>query len=422
MTKRGAKGSILYVTVDGVLQQLGYSQVGRVILGLARQGFRYHLLSLESPADLSDSARVNELASRFAAQGIGWTRLAYDQRGSAVAAASNLTRLGRAVRSLVAEHDIGLIHARAYHAALVSLGAQRLLGVRYLFDARGRWIDERLLGGRWFTNPLVERGARAVERQLYQHAAGLVTLTQLHSDDIVNGDFGPYAGAPTRVVTTCADFDAFRLERRQTVPNGLTPLPPEISARLAGKLVVGFVGSTNAFYRHDESFELASRLLARRPDAHLLILSAQRREFLELARRHQVPEQRFSVATASHEAMPEWLARIDWAIQLLNGGVAKRGSMPTKLAEFFAAGVRPIHFGCNDEVSGWVERAGSGLVLRGLDRAELDAAADFVARSPTPPELLAAARERTRQHFDLASGLSSYRALLGELGFEPGSA
>lgn len=417
MNPRGQ--SILYVTFDGVLQQLGYSQVGRVILGLAQQGFSYRLLSLESPADLADQARVAELDRRFAKAGIEWTHLPYDGRGNASAAASNLARVGQAVRTLVAKRDVGLVHARAYHAASVALAAKRLLSVPYVFDARGRWIDERLQGGRWFTNPAVERAARAVERQLYRHAAGLVTLTRLHADDIVDGDFGRYSGAPLRVVPTCADFSVFRLDGKARGRREGARLPSDLTQRFAGKLVVAFVGSTNAFYRHEESFELAKRILARRADAHLLILTAQQREFLELSRRHALSEHRFTVATASHEDMPEWLAQTDWAIQLLNGGVAKRGSMPTKLAEFFASGVRPLHFGCNDEVSTWIERAGSGLVLRGLSPAELDAAADFVASARTDLELLAAARQNTQPHFDLAAGLQSYRSLLGELGYQP---
>lgn len=419
MSQRGPGRSILYVTVDGVLKPLAYSQVGRVVMGLAGQGFRYDLLSLESPADLAEASRVADLERRFAEAGVQWTRLAYDEAGNAKAAASNLARLARELRRLAVTRNVRLVHARAYHAATVALAAKRLLGIPYVFDARGRWIDERLQGGRWFTNPAVELAARAVERRLYQAASGLVTLTQLHADDIVAGDFGRYSGAPLRVVTTCADFSAFELGRRERAPDELGQLPRDIAQHLHGKLVVALIGSTNPSYRHQESLELAKRILARRTDAHLLVLSGQRREFLELLEQHRLPQARFTLTSAAHEQMPDYLSRIDWAIQLLNAGVAKRGSMPTKLAEFFAAGVRPIHFGCNDEVSRWVEQAGSGLVLPSLEPAALDAAADHVTSSRREPGLLMAARARAQEHFDLAGGLRSYRSLLAELGLHP---
>ena len=52
--------------------------------------------------------------------------------------------------------------------------------------------------------------------------------------------------------------------------------------------------------------------------------------------------------------------------------------MPTKLAEFLATGVRPVQFGCNEEVSAWVRRTGSGLVLDEVSAAGLGRAADAI--------------------------------------------
>ena len=37
---------ILYVTADGLLEPLGFSQVVRVVEGLVRRGLRYDILSL----------------------------------------------------------------------------------------------------------------------------------------------------------------------------------------------------------------------------------------------------------------------------------------------------------------------------------------------------------------------------------------
>jgi hypothetical protein len=415
MRQATARPAILYLTVDGVLQPLGYSQICRPLLGLARRGFRYKLLSMESRADLANPARVGELQAELAGAGIDWAYLPYDPAGNARAAGLNLVKLAGKAGQLVLRGDVGLIHARAYHAALVARALKRSLRVPYLFDARGRWIDERLLGGRWFTNPLVERGARVVERSLYGNASALVVLTQLHADDIRAGDFGKQDGKRIEVVTTCADFESFALTPRFS-RDAQSPIPAPLLERLADKLVLGFVGSTNAFYRHRESFQLAREVMERRPDAELLVISAQQREFTELAREARIPEQRITVTSVNHKAMPGWLQRIDWAIQLLNGGVAKRGSMPTKLAEFLATGVRPIHFGCNDEVAEWVRRTASGIVLESLEPRQLATAAEVVARSARDRPQLEHARDVAKPHFDLASGLDRYESVLRELG------
>lgn len=410
---------ILYVTMDGVLQPLGYSQVARVVMGLSQRGFRYQLLSFERPQDLSDGRRVRDLNALLTKAGVTWSYYPYTQGGTYRAAAMNLSRLGQGIMSRLGSGRIGLVHARAYKAALLARLAKRAYGVPYLFDARGRWIDERLLARRWFTNLTVEAGARRLERQLYQNASALVTLTQLHADDIGAGDFGAATGAPLRVITTCADFSSFRLETRLRRDAPDSAVPSDVRARLRNKLVVAFVGSTNAFYRYGESLHLARQILARRPDSHLLILSPQRAEFRCLVTQAGLPEDRVTIAMAPHEAMPDWLAQMDWAIQVLNGGVAKRGSMPTKLAEFLASGVEPLHFGCNEEVTNWVRHVGSGYVLESLEEHDLAAAAEYVANSQRDPERLERARLRAQPHFDLAAGLDAYASLLCELGYNP---
>jgi hypothetical protein len=413
--------SLVYVTVDGVLQPLAYSQVCRVLFGLSRRNIRYRLVTMEKPADLRNRERVAELEEELRAHGIEWAFSAYDEAGTSRSAALNLARLAQNVRHMVSSRPVTLLHARAYHSALIAAAIKRTRGIPYLFDARGRWVDERLAAGRWFKRRPVERAARAVERHLYENASGHVVLTQIHAEDITSGQFGVYNGAPLRVITTCADFASFDLTARQHVRAESAQIPAEIRARLADKLVIAFIGSNNASYLYDESFALAARILERRADAHLLILTSQQREFEDLARRAGLAGDRHTIASAAHRAMPEWLSHIDWAVQLLNSGTAKRGSMPTKLAEFFAAGVRPVHFGCNDEVSGWVRHAGSGYVLDDLRPEQLDRAADFVATSRSDAALLATARERTRQHFDLANGLDTYEALLHEVAGAIGS-
>jgi hypothetical protein len=114
------------------------------------------------------------------------------------------------------------------------------------------------------------------------------------------------------------------------------------------------------------------------------------------------------VASAEHWAMPHWLQWVDWGLLLLPETAAKRASMPTKLAEYFATGVRPMFYGCNSEASRWVERAGSGYVLRSIDADELRAAARAVAESVPEYERLRNAREVTATHFGLASCLDRY--------------
>jgi hypothetical protein len=401
---------LLYLSFNGVLEPLGYSQVARVLMGLAARGLRYHLITFERRQDLADSTRVAALRAELSAHGVSWTCREY-ARGAGGAVA-NLARLTAIAGQLCRKERIALVHARGYQASSVALALKRLLRIPYVFDARGRWVDERLAGKRWFTRPSLVAAARATERALYANAAGVVTLTRLHATDIINHVFGAYRGQPLQVVTTCADYADFQLDRRLAEPPRETD--PRL-AKLADKRLFALIGSNNVSYRQTEAIALARSVLQLRQDYHLVVLTTQTAEFERLLTLADVPPDRFSVASVQHRDMPQWLARIEWAIQLLSEDVAKRGSMPTKLAEFFAAGVRPVHFGCNSEVTHWVERAGSGYVLPSLDPLELQKAAELVASARPDAALLRTARDRTAEHFDLAGGLQKYDVFLQRL-------
>lgn len=400
---------ILYVTADGVLQPLGHSQVVRVIEALAGRGFRYDLLSLEREADLSRPGAEEKLRAQLAASGIRWHVGRYDTSGGGRAAAQNGATLVSKTVQLARSGEFALIHARAFHGGVAARAARLASGVPFLFDARSYWIDERLDERRWFTNPLALGAGRLLERRVFADAQGVVTLTELQADDVRGGRFGAPGSKPIVCIPTCADYSEFQLGPRSDYRH----VPAEIRAKLQGKLVLGFIGSLNRSYLAEESAALAAKVLARRPDAFILATSPQLKEYAALFDRHGIPKDRTWVQRVDHWAMPEWLSVVNWGLLLLGTTFSKRASMPTKLAEFFAAGVRIAQYGCNSEVSDWVARAGTGVVLSGTMAAHLDAAAEAIARNA--PVDLAGARALTEPHFSLSSGIQRYERLLRPL-------
>ena len=400
---------VLYATSDGLLQPLGYSQVVRVVKLLAARGIRYEILSSERPSDLADAERVASLEAELAGAGVRWHHTVW-RTGTRADAAANLRRLAQAALRRCLESPVRLVHARAYHASAVAWPLRRALGVPYLFDARSYWIDERCDEGRWFRNPVVLNVAKRLERRLYLDASAIVTLTRIQQDDLHTGRLGFAYDGPIETIPTCADYNAFgpRLE---------SPPGPwdRIKANAAGGRVFAVIGSINASYRTQETLELARRALALDPSSLLLVLTAQKAEFRRRLAAVGIEDSRCSVHSARHIDMPHWLRQVDWALSLLRTSDAKRASMPTKLAEWFAAGVRPAHHGCNEEVSGWVRKAGSGYVLDDLSPSALDACAHHLATARRPTTELEEARERTRPHFDLSAGVERYREILGRL-------
>jgi hypothetical protein len=124
---------------------------------------------------------------------------------------------------------------------------------------------------------------------------------------------------------------------------------------------------------------------------------------------------RICITSAEHKDMPSWLPCLDWALLLLSNNKAQRGAMPTKLAEFFAAGVRLVQYGGNEEISRRVKEVNSGIVLDALSERDLKIAASFMAADSISEAQLKLTRDRTRPYFGLESGLDKYQDIIATL-------
>lgn len=402
---------ILYVTFDGLLEPLGFSQVARLVMELAERGANYEVLSLEKPRDLENAHHVRTVREALSSRGIGWTFATYSAGSSSRSVADNMRVMTAAAFRRVARGGITLVHARSYHAGVVATLLRHVTRTPFLFDARSYWIDEKLDEGRWFTNPNALRVARTVERRFYRDASGVVTLTELQRDDIVHENKFGIVRVPVVAIPTCADYEVFHL--REGNDDGA---PRELADVVRAKRVIGLVGSTNASYRTDEMLACARAVLLRASDTHLLVLTSQQEAFETLTREAGIDASRRTILRVPHERVAGFVRHIDFALQFLVETPAKRASMPTKLAEFFASGVRPIHFGGSPEISEWVRRAGTGVVLDSLDEGAFGRVAEWAAATTFDRDALEGARERTREHFSLSSGADRYMTLLRALG------
>ena len=422
-----SKPHILYLSFDGLLSPLGYSQVARVMKGLAIQsrrsdsidaddpidkGVEITICSLEREEDLQTPGRQEALERELSALGIRWRRRHWSDGGGVADVARNVAKMAALLRQEIRHQPVDLIHARSYVAASLAReigGARR---IPYLFDIRGYWVDERREQGRWFDGPLRLAAARHWEQRLYQDAAAIVSLTEEAAEEIRTSRLSPYkTQPPVVVIPTCVDYGEFGLGG----PGSAAGISRNLSERLQASLVVGLVGAVEQAYCIEDSIRLFDHLRALRPDAHLLGLTRNSPALLTYLQAAGLPEDSYTLATATHEEMPAWLSHIDWGLLLRHSAPSHRAAMPTKLAEFFASGVRPIYWGCNREVHHWVERAGSGVSLDRLDEAGLRQAASEIAEHPAELDSLLAARWRTRKHFDLQEGIRRYQALYRHL-------
>ena len=142
---------ILYISYDGMLEALGQSQVLAYLKRLA-VGRRIHLISFEKGGDWGGTAERKRILRDIDEAGIVWHPLRYHKRPAALATAWDIfcgTVLGF---WLVLRYRLRIVHARSYVPSVMALVLKRLTGVKYIFDMRGFWADERKDSGAWNIN------------------------------------------------------------------------------------------------------------------------------------------------------------------------------------------------------------------------------------------------------------------------------
>jgi glycosyltransferase involved in cell wall biosynthesis len=337
---------------------------------------------------------MEAMRARLRAAGIGWTPLAYHKSPSATATAYDVA-VGTVVALLLVQRiKIKIVHARSYVPALVALAVKRLTGVKFLFDMRGFWADERVDGGLWPKNGRLYRMAKDLERHFLEAADHVVTLTNAGAREIARFPYLIDRMPPLSLIPTCADLNLFR------------PGP----GRDDSVFTIGYVGSVGTWYLFDETLAFFRVIAERRPDARLLVVNRNEHEAIRAAvRKAGIEPSRVEVAAALHREVPRYIARMHVGAAIIRPSYSKIASAPTKLAEYLGCGapcVGNVGVGDMEEI---LEGKCVGVALREFTSAEHNRAADRLFALLGDPHVRQRCVQTARESFSLETGVDAYR-------------
>jgi glycosyltransferase involved in cell wall biosynthesis len=403
---------VLYISYDGALEPLGESQVVAYLERLADRA-AMTLLSFEKPADLADAVRVAAMRRRLERAGITWLARRYHKRPPVVSTAFDIlagcvaarrwARHTRAGRS----GPIAIAHARGYVPALIALDLKRAHGVRFLFDMRGFWVDERVEAGQWPAGGLLYRAGKYWERRFFQAADAIVSLT--HAGVREFPKLGRVrSGVPVAVIPTCADLDRFQ--------PGAADASKRRDLGLDGAVVVGCVGTLSNWYLRGETLSYLAWLAGRVPRMKALIVTREDHDRLraDAARQGLAPD-RLVLTRAPFEDMPALMRLMDAGVFFIRVCFSKRASAATKLPELLGCGVPVV---INDGVgdSGDIVRAGrAGVVLPDTTPQAFEASVEQVLALFADRDVRARCRDVAVREFSLTDGVARYAALYEQL-------
>ncbi len=312
------------------------------LIELSKYGFEVTILSFEKKNRISGNKETIDRI--IGAHGLNWSYLIFTKSPPIVGKVYDLLRFKRKAKSLCKIHRYSFVHCRSYVATEVGLYLKLKIGMKYLFDMRGFWVDERRDAKIWDTSKLLYRliynSYKIKERNMLENADAIVSLTHagkryLHQNFRIKSDI---------VVIPCAaDLNLFKKQPLETRLKYREKLGVEKE-----EFLLVYLGSIGTWYMLEEMLDFFSVVLEKNQEAKFLFLTQDDPgEIVTKAKIRSIPENCIIITESRRSDVPNYLSASDASIFFIRNYFSKKASSPTKHGELLACHLPII---CNNNI------------------------------------------------------------------------
>lgn len=396
---------VLYLSYDGLTDPLGQSQILPYLMGLAKRGHQIDIISFEKKQAFE--ALGTSVTSTCKNAGLGYYPSQYRKHPPVVSTLLDIREMRRKAIALHRKNNYQIVHCRSYIASLVGHHLQQKYGLKFIFDMRGFYADERVDGNIWPQSNWVYRSVykyfKRKEKTFLRSANHIISLTHNAKSIIESWNLLPDGHNNISVIPCCVDTQLF--DPKQVKPEILSSLRKELSLENRSP-VVGYIGSTGTWYLLDDMFRYFREVLNSSPTAVFLFLSHDPgNDIYTAAKRCNVPADNIRIKAVNRPQMPVHMALFDWSVFFIKPVFSKAASSPTKQGELMSMGIPVV---CNAGVGDSeqiVVRYDAGICLPDTKNETLSAAAKKSKKltAPNRETIILGAKE----YFSLENGVSA---------------
>ncbi|GAA4303666.1 glycosyltransferase [Nibribacter koreensis] len=396
---------VLYLSLDGMTDPLGQSQVIAYLKRISTKNVEYDIVSFEKPEVYK--GRKARIEQELAGTSITWHPLEYSNKYSFLSTYFLLQEGWKKVEQLHKFKKFDIVHCRAQLVATLGYKLKTKYGVKFIFDMRGWWTDEKFESGARsgaIYKPLYKY-LKSQEQKFFSTADKVVSLTHIGKDEIVK--HGWAKENKIGVIPTCVDFDTFQpytAHQRKIIRVELG-IP-------ADAFVLIYSGSLGGAYNIKDIFKIYEALLQHIPQAYLLLLAktVQGNVKAEIEAFNSTAQQKVIVTSAEYKDVHKYLVASDLGVILYEIKYSVIGRSPTKLGEYWASGIPVISPAGIGDVDYIINRfLGSGSLIKDLSNEEsIKDALQEIVYNRVGKEAL---RKYALEYYDIDNGVQFYEAL-----------
>jgi len=395
--------NVLYISYDGLTDPLGQSQILPYLIGLSKNGYRFTIISCEKAQLFNKKKEAIHKICREA--GIVWEPVFYTKFPPVFSTLWDLYKIISKAEKLFKQQQFKIVHCRSYIASLVGLRLKRKYAIRFIFDMRGFWADERVDGNLWnLSNPVYKKVFQYFKRKEKEFLAAsdqIISLTIAAKKELLSWRIANVNSEKITVIPCATQFCHFKVQTEASKAHAREKLGLNYK-----DFVLTYIGSLGTWYLLDDMLRFFSVLKKRIDNATFLILTKDAQEVSPFKlKQFGLCEKDIVLTFAERENIPEIVHASDYGIFFIKPSYSKMSSSPTKMGELLAMGIPLI---CNNnvgDVEDIVERLNCGFCINEPGMENFDQAIKLIQTKNYDAFQI---REKALTYFDLNMAINKY--------------
>lgn len=409
-----SRKQVLFLSIDGMTDALGQSQVLPYLIGLKQKGWGITLISAEKPHRYA--AYSDKIRTICSETGIDWQPFIYRSSPPILSALYNLWMMNHMAGRLHKTKRFVLIHCRSYLPALIGMKFKKSLGIPFLFDIRGFWVDEKIDGNIWkLSNPLhrlLFSYFKKKEKTLFNEADIIVSLTEKATHTICRLAGKDELMNRINVIPCCVDTMHFNPDLDWSSQKNLWRRRLDIKE---DETVLVYLGSLSTWYLPTHMIRFYETLEKSIPGLRFLIVTGESPEpFQKMLMEEGINQEQVIFTSAQREELPALLSLAKYAVCFYQSSFSRQATSPTKLAELMSMGIPIVCSNNVGDVNEILAETGAGTVCDPFEpKTWPDAATRLIeiAKNKSKSEI----RNWAIRLFDVSIGVDKYNSIYEKL-------
>lgn len=353
------KKNILFLSYDGLLDNLGQSQIVPYLKCISSTKRKLWVISFEKKKD-ENTVKLYNFNKSLKIKKISWVPLNFTNNFGRFGKIYDFQKMFFFSFYLVFFKKIDIIHCRSHVPAIVSYILKKIFNIKIIFDFRGFWVEERFDYGLWNKNFFFDKFLfiffKKIEAIILKSSNFIICLTD-KSRPILEKIVKKKTSIV--VIPCCADYNFFL--RKKYNPN-------IIKSRLNIKknsIVLGYCGSINNIYLIKEMIIFFIFLRKKYKNLYFFIVTPNLDKLKKIINKFPMNKSLnyIRALSANRIEVPMYLSCFNISISFIKNKFSRIAMSPTKMFKSFAMG---IPFICNQDigdVSSIVNHCNSGKII-----------------------------------------------------------